>query len=1042
MSSRRSLTHISSRSIAGSLSSCLVATWFVAAASGCAPLHNTTTVDPGPGHSADVSSLADYSHLPLSFVANQGQTEAVVQYVASGDGFNLFLTPTATVLSLRAPASAEASANHAAVAHPGATDSIQQDTVVRMRLIGANDHPLVTGVDRLQGTNNYFIGEDPTSWHHDVPTFGGVKFSGVYPDIDQVFYGREQQLEYDFVLSPGADARRITLAFDGVRNLALNEAGDLLLETAGGTLTQHAPVIYQEFDGSRRLVSGRYVLGALDRVTFDIGSYDMARPLIIDPVLSYSTYLGGSGNDVGHAIAVDSADNAYVVGETSSLTFPGVNAGSFQSAKQNSIDVFVTKISATGVEYSTYLGGSGGDYGYAIAVDAAGAAYVTGQTDSPTVAGPGNVAFPGVGALQPLYKGGGDAFVTKISPAGNTLVYSTYLGGGGFERGYGIAVDSLGSAYLTGHTNSDNGSSGPTGGFPTVGALQANNNSPGNSDAFVSKLTPSGNALVYSTYLGGNGSEFSLYGGDIAVDADGNAYVGGSTGSTNFPGANASAIQSTYGAGVSDGFVTKLNSAGGLLFSTYLGGNTYDAVHGLAVNASGEVFVTGYTDSTNFPVFGPTSCVTIYICHQVILQETKGAGQDAFVARLNATGTAFVYSTHLGGNGGEIGYDIAVDSASNAYIAGWTTSTTFPIVAAIQAVNGGSNGDMFVSALDSTGNTLLYSTYLGGNTGSETARGIALDAAANVYLTGDTNSTNFPTAAPVQATHHPSLGTDAVVVKITAVAGLIAPPTDFTVTSVVGNTVTVTWRAPVSGTIPTGYVVEGGINPGQVLASLPTNSTATTYSFSVPTGAFYIRVHALAPALKSAPSNEVRLFVNVPAPPSAPVNLLGLVNGSSLAMAWTNTAAGGAPTGLILDVTGSLTLSVALAVSESFSFANVAAGTYTVSLRASNTLGTSPPSDSVTLTFPGACTGVPQTPANFVVTKNGSVISAQWSLPPSGPAPTSYRLIVSGGFNGELAVTDRRISGAVGPGSYTLTVMATNACGSGAPTLPVAVTIP
>jgi hypothetical protein len=988
---------------------------------GCAYLPADRTNAPGGQRRLAVS----YGTVPLSFVANEGQTDEQVKFLARGQGYSLFLTPRGAILSLRAP---QRSGSEEAAA------------VVRMRLVGANQHPHVVGLDLLPGKSNYFIG-DASQWRRDVPNYARVKYTAVYPGIDVVYYGNQRQLEYDIVVAPHADPARIALAFDGVQGLSLDTQGNLLLQTSHGNITQHKPVIYQDIGGTREAVDGRYVLRGDDRVGFQIARYDTSQELVIDPVLAYSTYLGGTNNDIGHAIAVDSAGNAYVTGETLSLDFPGSAASGIQATRSGSVDVFVTKLNATGsaLVYSTYLGGSSGDWGYAIAVDSGGNAYVTGQTDSGTPT-PSSVPFPTtVGARQTIYKLGGDAFVTKLNAAGNALVYSTFLGGGGTERGYGIAVDDLGNAYVTGHTNSDNVSSGPTGGFPTVNPLQANNNSPGIYDVFVSKLNPTGSALIYSTYLGGTGNDYSLDGGDIAVDSDGNAYVGGSAGA-NFPGVTA--IQGTYGGGVTDGFVAKLNAAGsGLFYSTYLGGTGYDAVHGVAVNSGGEVFVTGYTDSTNYPVYGPTSCVTIYLCRLLILQESKGTGEDAFVSKLNATGTALVYSTYLGGSGGERAYDIAVDSAGDAHIAGWTTSSNFPTAGAIQGVNGGSGGDAFITALNASGQSLLFSTFMGGNAGSETARGITLDLAGNIFVTGDTNSTNFPTLVPLQATRSGSIGTDGFVARITP-ATTLEPPTDLIVTSSNGSTVTVTWRAPAAGRPPTGYLLEGGVTPGGVLASLPTNSTATTYTFNAPMGAYYIRMHSLAPGAMSAASNEARLFVGVPGPPATPANLLGLVNGSAMALAWTNTAGGVLRTDLILDVTGSVTLSLALPASETFSFPSVAAGTYTLSLRASNEQGVSGSSNSVTLTFPGPCSGVPGIPTNFVASKNGELIRASWELPAGGPAPSGYRLIITGAFNGELALNQRNISGAVGAGSYTLSVIATNACGSGAATEPQTVTIP
>jgi hypothetical protein len=699
-----------------------------------------------------------YGRLPLSFEINQGQSAEQVKFLARGQGYSLFLTASEAVLRLRAPA----------------RDKSEPDTVVRMRLLGAEPNPALAGLERLPGTSNYFIGNDPAKWQRQVPSFGRVKYTGVYPGIDLVYYGNQRQLEYDFLVAAHADPRRIVLAFDGVRALSLDAEGNLILQTSYGEITQHKPVIYQDIDGKRQRVDGRYVLRAKHRVGFHIARYDTSRPLVIDPVLSYATYLGGSSNDIAHAIAVDGSGSAYVTGVTSSTNFPGVGGNSIRPANSGSDDVFVTKLNAAGsaIVYSTYLGGSGADIGHAIAVDSAGNAYVTGETNSGTPT-PTSVPFPTTAAFDASYNLGGDAFVSKLNAAGNALLYSTFLGGGGTERAYGIAVDASGAAYVTGHTNSDNVSSGPTGGFPTLGPLQANNSAPGSYDAFVTKFSPAG-ALAYSTYLGGTGNEFSLYGGAIAVDSAGSAYVGGSAGGT-FPGTTGN-FQGTFGGGVSDGFVAKLTPAGGaLVWSTFLGGTTYDAVHGLAINAGGEVFVSGYTDSTNFPVAAPIRCVTppggTPICSQLTpFQATKRTGEDAFVTRFNATGTALIYSTYLGGNGGERAYDIAVDSSSTAYVAGWTTSSDFPINSPIQATNAGSNGDVFISAVNECGCFLEYSTYLGGNSGSETARGIALDADANVYVTGETNSTNFPTMAPLQATRSGSIGTDAFVAKV------IVPP--------------------------------------------------------------------------------------------------------------------------------------------------------------------------------------------------------------------------------------------------------------------------
>lgn len=401
----------------------LLAAIVAATTQACAHLPAT----PPAGAAAQTRPVTGYGQLPLAFEANQGQSDEQVRFLARGDGYSLFLTATEAVLSLRAPA--------------------PSSTVVRMRLVGANGQPTLTGLDPLAGTSNYLIGNDPDRWRRDVPNYARVKYASVYPGIDLVYYGKQRQLEYDFVVGPNADPSRVALAFDGVQALSIDPEGNLILQTAHGALTQQKPVIYQDLDGRRHLVDGRYELRADDRVGFHVSSYDPTRPLVIDPVLSYSTYLGGNGNDTGHAIAVDSAGNAYVTGVTRSTNFPGASGSPIQASWRGSDDVFVAKLNAAGTAlvYSTYLGGSASDIGRAIAVDSTGNAYITGETDSGTQT-PSSIPFPTVGAFDAFYNLGGDAFVTKLNAAGNALVYSTYLGGSGSDRGYGIAVDGLGNA--------------------------------------------------------------------------------------------------------------------------------------------------------------------------------------------------------------------------------------------------------------------------------------------------------------------------------------------------------------------------------------------------------------------------------------------------------------------------------------------------------------------------------------------------------------------------------------------------------------------
>jgi hypothetical protein len=615
-----------------------------------------------------------------------------------------------------------------------------------MSLVGAAREPAVTGVDELPGKANYFIGRDPSKWRTNVPTYSKVHYREVYPGIDLVYYGHQRQLEYDLVVAPGADPKKIVLGFKGADKLEIDSGGDLVLHASGGDIRQHKPIVYQDIDGIRREIDGGYVRKGANRVGFKVAAYDTTRPLVIDPVvLSYSTYLGGSEGDVGNAIAVDAAGNAYVTGDSTSSNFPttvgplgpGTPNGSRQFA-------YVTKINPAGsaLVYSTFLGEGVGN---AIALDADGNAYVMGM---------GEPAFPTTpGAFQPTTSVFAP-FVAKLNPTGSALIYSTFLHGSGTDFSNGIAVDAAGNAYATGVTSSSD--------FPTTpGAFQPILRAGRTFTTFVSKLDPTGSALVYSTFLEGSGA----FG--IAVDAIGNAYVTGSADSTlpTTPGA----FQPVFGSDSpesGDAFVAKLNPAGSaLVYSTYLGGTSGDQAIGIAVDADGNAYVTGITGSANFPT---TSGV---------FQTALSGSSDAFVTKLNPTGSALVYSTLLGGTRTEAGTGIAVDRVGNAYVVGATNSSDFPITAATfqPASGGGTNrigsplGDAFVTKLNPTGSALAYSSYLGGND-SDGASGIALDAAANAYMTGRTASSNFPTTAgafqPTQPMWFGQSAADAFVAKV------------------------------------------------------------------------------------------------------------------------------------------------------------------------------------------------------------------------------------------------------------------------------------
>jgi len=521
---------------------------------------------------AQARILDRYGELPLSFEANQGQADGRVKFLSRTGAYSLFLTADEAVLALRGKQARNGKATASAVLiSTKKTRALAPETassVLRMKLRNANSAAKVTGMDELAGTNNYFIGNDPEKWRTNVRTYAKVKYEGVYSGIDLVYYGNQRQLEYDFIVTPGADPSRIAFDVSGAKRIHQDEHGELVFKTKTGENEIHwqKPVVYQEKDGTRQPVAAHYAITDTNRATFELAKYDASRPLYIDPLI-YSTYLGGSAADGGAGIAVDSMGNAYVAGQTSSTNFP-TTPGALQTNADCSgslcLNAFVSKINSSGTAlvFSTYLGADSDASAASIAVDSSGNAYVTGSAGS---------GFPLVNALQSTYGGDYDTFVAKINPSGSALVYSTYLGGSGQDLAYGIAVDSAGNAYVAGNTGSSNFPITPKA-FQTVCNGGVSPCGDPNRDAFVSKINPTGSALVYSTYLGGSGDDIA---DSIAVDSAGNAYITGSTGSTNSPTQNPlqPTNHSTYAGCPCNAFVTKLDSSGSaLVYSTYLGG--------------------------------------------------------------------------------------------------------------------------------------------------------------------------------------------------------------------------------------------------------------------------------------------------------------------------------------------------------------------------------------------------------------------------------------------------------------------------------------
>jgi len=636
-----------------------------------------------PGAEAGPRKQAAYGRLPLHFERNVGQADGSVRYLAHGPGYGLFLSTDEAVLELR---------------RGGGEDAAP--AVVRARFLGARSDPEVVGEEPLPGFSHYLRGNDPSKWRTGVPHFGRVTYREMWRGIDLTCYGKQGQLEYDFVIAPGADPGLIRLAYHGVEGMSLDAAGNLSLRTARGEIVQQAPTVYQPVGEERRKVEGRFDLAADGGVGFAVGTFDRSLPLVIDPVLVYSTYVGGSGLEHVTDVAVDGTGSAYITGYTASTDFP--TRDPYQTFRGGLYDVFVTKLAATGssIVYSTYLGGTDSDQAHAIAVDGAGSAYVTGMTRSRD--------FPAQGAYQ-ADQSGDDAFVAKLSPAGSSLGYSTYLGGSGAESGVGIAVDGTGSAYVTGWTESAD--------FPTRGPYLGDQ---GKGDGFVTKLTPDGGSLAYSTYLGGTEGDQAYA---IAVDGAGDAYVTGGTQSPDFP--TQGPIQ-TRGIG----FVTKLSSSGSsLVYSTYLGGSGV----GIAVDGDGGAYVAA---------------------------EAVGWLIDVFAAKLSASGDALVYWTPLAGHDYDRAGGIAVDPSGNAYVTGHTFSTDFPVAGLHFPDQPGV--DAFVTKVSASG-SLVYSTYLGGS-GSDQGRAVAVDGAGSAFVAGWTDSTDFPTQGAYQLHRG---GLDAFVTKLT-----------------------------------------------------------------------------------------------------------------------------------------------------------------------------------------------------------------------------------------------------------------------------------
>ncbi len=871
--------------------------------------------NPCPSRSASsaASAVKSFGRLPLAFVENQGQTDRRVRFLSRGRGYTLFLTGTEAVLRVSSPPAQRAPAQRTQRGPSKGDKTVQQQrpapghagtsfrspsassatSAVKLRLLNANPRARITGEAPLPRKSNYFVGRDPTRWRTNVFRYAKVRYEQVYPGIDAVYYGNEDgRLEYDFEVSPGADPQQIRLAFSGARRVGLSPNGDLLLRTAAGTLRQRKPVAYQILDGKRVPVTAGYVLtpgpkseggkGARARgrtgpeevpacgsccpaplrpcLHLALGPYDRTRPLVIDPVLVYSTFLGGGDTDSGFGVAVDAAGNAYVGGRAESVDYPTTPG----TVSQTGPGFFISKIDPTGTSlvYSTYIGAASQLSG--IAVDSAGNAVIAGYDNGS--------GFPTVNAIQPNSAGSTDVVVAKLSPDGSQMVYSTYLGGGSADAAFGVAADSAGNAYVVGRTHSSN--------FPTANPLQAARL--GTNDGFVAKLNAAGTALVYSTYMGGNevGGDQGAFGG-VAADAAGNAYLAGSTNAPDFP-TTPGAFDRTINGG-SDAVVAKLNSTGSsLLFSTFVGGSGSDGARDVAVGLTGDVYV----GSTSFSADHPTTPGAY---------DTSFTGAyDGVVTRLNSAGSALVYSTFLGGGGADAVGPIAVDAVGNAHVGGGTGSADFPTVDPVQAALAG-DSDGTVTTLNSTGSALLFSTYLGGSMvtpgfASDVLEDLAIDTGGNIYVTGYTASPDFPTVNPIQ----PDLigQSDAFLAKIGSNVPPPSPPaapTNLSAAAVSQTRIDLTWGD--NSDNEAGFRVERW-NGSLYIAIATLGANATSYSNTglLAATTYRYRVIAFNAGGDSPPSNTAEA-TTLPNPPSAPSNLVATaLSQTEIRLTWNENA--------------------------------------------------------------------------------------------------------------------------------------------------------
>jgi len=806
-----------------------------------------------PGGAAQ--AIQTFAGLPMTFEANEGQSDARVKFLSRGAGYTLFLTQQEAVLSLAQPAKSRG-----------------QPNVVRLKFAGSNGAAPIIGRDLLRANSNYFLGKDPKQWHTNVPNYAGAAYHGVYPGVDAIFHGSSKDLEFDFEVAPGADTGAIAIDVQGARRLRVDSQGDIALSIgSAGKVVLAKPRVYQDAGGQRREIAGKFVVRGRHRLGFSVGPYDRSMPLVIDPTLTYSTYIAGNGTDQVNSIAVDTFNDAYLAGTTSSSNFPISPSGAYQSTCPacSFLGVaFVTKLDptksgASSLIYSTYVGPEGpasvmpdllgSSSGNAIIVDNSGDAYLTGQANSNY--------FP---ANNPPSQNASScgAFVVELDPNGTNLLGSRCIGGAANDQGNAIARDTSGNIYVGGITQ--------TAGL-AVPANAVQTGLHGSRNPFIAKLSSNLNSLLYFTYLGGSGGDIVS---GIAVDAAGEAYLGGMT----FAGAVLRSLPfptavSQYGAnstarGNGQGFVTKISSdATQLLFAGFLGGLQATSVSALALDASGNAYVTGSsleTDlqpATNPSVAGPNCQTSGTTC------------PESFVAEFNphVSSNQLVFLSYFGGvtlpNGvsgtaPSKGNAIALDASGDIFVAGVTGATDFPapgitpssLFTPITGLPGLPCASLltcsagFLAEFSPGAAAINYATYLGGagsasDGGSgqvkDQARAMALDSSSDVYLAGLETSQDFPTTSNALMPGSPHFGSDGF---FAVVKGVVFPPIVISPQSIPGATAGTSYG-------PVQFSATGGVGAIAIteMGALPTGITFTNATLSgtpTVTGSFPITITA------------------------------------------------------------------------------------------------------------------------------------------------------------------------------------------------------